>query len=195
AILLYGASHKSIISEDTFRWQWNNLLLPLEYDRLDMMMTYWKNAYDFATYYLPRPGNYFLDSSEKKSDIESELNEFRMNYIEFHYALGGLLLFRKEYELLREMIEYSTGNFKLGDELFNESIDVVIKLFVRIKNPERIQNVWINGRYTFPNIHAYNSNIKIKSYLYKFIALNFLIRYNEMGKQRRIRLINFLNLN
>lgn len=79
----------AIISDPTYDWMWKNLLLSLRFDKEDFVMEHCEAA-EQAGYHL-REG----------------LVAHRIKFLEFHHALGALVLQQKRYLLLKRFFDYT----------------------------------------------------------------------------------------
>jgi len=74
----------NIITEKIYRKIWENLKLVLKFERVDFILYYWKEAYDYF--------RIDLNINERDwSNITKEdekMDEERSRFMEFHYALG-----------------------------------------------------------------------------------------------------------
>jgi hypothetical protein len=91
-VLFFGGSDTKL-SKTTSTWIWRNLLLMIKYERDDLIMYYWQNAHQYFSYQL---GTITAEHSQKNFEVinEKEIenrDKERVQFLEFHYALGGLL--------------------------------------------------------------------------------------------------------
>lgn len=105
----------TIIDPKTFRVIWICLSQQLFYNRQEWVISYWVTAHQYYLFNLPKyyenqreidsAGNPVLITKEQVRLRDLERKEF----FDFHIALGGLLLFRKEYDLLKQVLFYSNS--------------------------------------------------------------------------------------
>ena len=84
------------LSEQTYTWIWRNILLAIKYEQDDMIIYYWENAHD---YYLNNSTLLSPSLRLNKSDKDREIaykkeDDSQQRFREFHFALGGLLLYK-----------------------------------------------------------------------------------------------------
>jgi len=90
------------ISEDTYNNLWYNITLIR--NNTDFISKFWAHSNQYFWMGLKEIVLNFDKSNEKKF-IERE--EERKRFLEFHYAVGGLLLYSKNYESLKYIFSYS----------------------------------------------------------------------------------------
>lgn len=113
--ILLDKMQGTIIDSKTFRVIWICLSQQLFYNRQEWVMSYWATAHQYYLFNLPKyyenqreidsDGNPILITQEQVRLRDLERKEF----FDFHIALGGLLLYRKEYDLLKQILFYSNS--------------------------------------------------------------------------------------
>ncbi len=179
AIWLLGELKDNTISEVTYTWIWRNLLLAINYEKDDLVIDYWKNAHQFFTYQLqyitPRHSyNPFKVLNEKEVQ---ERNKERERFLEFHYAIGGLLLYEKRYDVIGRAFKYTTS-IPPRYELLPLAMGEVFKMFIQFRDPYERKYTWISHKYGFSNLDGLNSDGVIKYWITKYIALLFIRQYS-----------------
>src|SRR5690606_19713781 len=108
-IWLMGEIEQSQISERTYSWLWQNLRLAVQHNHDDMVLDHWENADQYYSYNLPPIGAIYdfvssLSVREplNKSDMDQR-DADREKFIEFHYALGGLLTFSNRWTCMKRL--------------------------------------------------------------------------------------------
>jgi len=97
------------ISDETYSWLWRNIYTICDSPRLIKM--FWAHSTQYfklrlksvVPNYANEQGKCVIINEKQVEDRKSERNRF----LEFHYALGGLLLYRKQYKTLPYLFEYS----------------------------------------------------------------------------------------
>jgi hypothetical protein len=143
----------TIISQTTYNYIWRCLLQVLHYNRDEFVIAYWRKAHQLF--------NFFLKPAEKRyndrfqiinQDEISERERERESFLEFHYALGGLLMYLKKYEILGEIM-YWTNQQPPRYVLVPERMEEVIQRYMDVsKKGEYIDPVYYERRYPFPKI-------------------------------------------
>jgi len=168
---LLGETRGSQISGTTYLWIWRNLLLSIKYERDDMIIYYWQNAHRYFSYQLKRIlpkyeyENFKITNEEdiKNRDIE------RYRFLEFHYALGGLLLHSKRYSCIRRIFSYTTS-IPPNYELLPETMDEIFKMYIEFRDPHEEKFTWISQTYPFPETEGLNADYLIKKWICEYIA-------------------------
>ncbi|MCM5530254.1 hypothetical protein [Parasegetibacter sp. NRK P23] len=179
SVWLLGEFTDSKISEATYRRIWNNFILALKYERDDYIIYHWEHAFQYASYSL-KPIS--LEHSEKppfdvlnQEEIDQRKKE-RDRFLEFHYALGGLLLYKSRYKCIQRAFQY-TQSIPPRYELLPETMSEVFRLYFYFRDPYEMRIPWINQRYYFPETGGINSDAILKSWICKYIAVLFLRQY------------------
>ncbi len=178
-IWFFGETKNYSIHESTFSWIWKNLLLAIEYKRDDYVMFYWERAHQHITYnlqYLQEVIDYPSGEIRNKVEVEKR-NKERERFFEFHYALGGLLLYNKRYEAVGRIFHYTTS-MPPRYELLTNTMDEIFKQYYNFRDPYDNDFMRIRQRYYFPNIEGINSEYIIKNWICKYLALLFLRQYS-----------------
>lgn len=174
--LFIDGYHETSISEKTFSAIWRCLRQDIEYDNDDFIMSYWKNAHQHFDFYLS------TKQMIRKTDFDStnineakKLDVERKRFLEFHYALGGLLYFQKKYRLIKRLMEY-TNQSPPEFHLIPDSISKIIYWYTEIGNifPAPF---YYEMKYPFPNVEGANSDGIIRMRIKKYIALLLLKQY------------------
>jgi len=130
--LFLDSFQHTIISQRTYDFIWKCILQVLHYDRVEFVISYWRKAHQLFDFNLEPAekkydDNYQIINQEEIASREIE----REAFLEFHYALGGLLMYLKKYELLNEMV-YWTNQEPPKYVLVPERMEEVIKRFMDI---------------------------------------------------------------
>ena len=103
---LIGESFKfAKISKTTYSWLWRNLITSSDYKYL--ISNYWSSASQYFNYSLsgimPEYGENGITNQEEIDKVEKE----RKRFLEFNYALGGLLYYKDKYNTLKYILSFS----------------------------------------------------------------------------------------
>jgi len=181
-IWLLGESGNFTISEVTFSCLWRNLLLAIRYERDDMIMNYWSNAHQYFSYQLQKIAPKYLNSPFNptkiinKKEIENR-NAERERFIEFHYALGGLLLYKKRYSCVGRIFRYTTS-IPPKYELLPETMGEIFKMYIEFRDPYEDKYTWISHTYPFPDLEGLNADYVIKKWITEYIGVLFVRQYS-----------------
>lgn len=168
------------ISETTYNWLWQNLKIAVEYRNEEMIIAFWKNAHQYISFRL----DYILpDYIEGKFPIEisnqEEINQRekeRQRFLQFTTALGGLLIYSKQYGTIKRCFRY-TQSTPPRYELLPDHMSTVFEWFIHFSDPYSENYRFMDFHYSFPNIEGLNQDGVIKQQICKYIALLFLRQY------------------
>ncbi|MFC4873303.1 hypothetical protein [Negadavirga shengliensis] len=109
-VWLLGEDFEEIsISEETYSWLWKNIYTICDNPRLIKM--FWANSSQYFDYRLKAVLADYSSHEENviinNQDQINKRNQERNRFLEFHYALGGLLVYREEYRTINYLLEYS----------------------------------------------------------------------------------------
>ena len=93
---------KTEISDKTYQYMWLGIRQAVVYNNGDAIKAYWEKAHQYADFTIDRI-HLEYDNKEAVEHQESLKNKF----IEFHYALGGLLLYYKMYDTLEYIMSWT----------------------------------------------------------------------------------------
>lgn len=179
-IWLLGETPGSKISETTYNWLWNNLYLAIEYERDDMIVYYWENAHQFVSFNLA-----VIDPKYSPDDLMTIINEKfieernkeRKRFLEFHYALGGLLLYKQRYECIARIFKYTTS-IPPRFELLPHSMNEIFDFFMHFRDPYDITFYSISNKYRFPDAEGLLASGMIKKWICEYSAVLYLRQYS-----------------
>lgn len=177
-IWLFGEYPDTKIHETTYDWFWRTLRVPIEYGNDDMVVNYWSTAHQYYSYHLhkimPEYSDKWVVTNQKDIDIrEKERNRF----LEFHYALGGLLLYKKRYNCLFRIFNYTTSippDYSPLPKMMNE----IFENYFYFRNPFEFNIGSISRKYSFPNIEGVQADPQIKNWISKYIVLLFIRQWS-----------------
>jgi hypothetical protein len=122
---------------------------------------------------------------EYSSDFTSVINTVaieerqkeRNRFLEFHYALGGLLLYKKRYECINRLFKYTTS-IPPRYELLPVSIEEILIRYLLFRDPFSLNFTWIAQRYYFPGMEGLLADDNIKNWICEYLGVLFLRQYN-----------------
>ncbi|WP_194778152.1 hypothetical protein [Pararhodonellum marinum] len=177
AIWLLGEMQGNEISETTYSWLWRNLLLAVRYQQDDLIMNHWETCHQYYSISIPHiyqeynnTANNFQVSNQLAVD---KRNSERQKFIEFHYALGGLLTYKKRYSCISRIFNH-TQNDPPKYELLPESMLEIFKFYFNLNNPYERKYTWISTIYPFPELSGLNADYVIKKWIKSYMAILFL---------------------
>ena len=178
SVWLLGELGSSKISENTYSWMWSNIQEALESQRDDLIIYHWEHAHQYFSMnlkHIPQQYNDKFDVTNKE-EIDKRIEE-RRRFLEFHHALGGLLLYRQRYDCLARAFTY-TQSIPPRYELLPYSMSEVFGIFFHFWDPYEMKMPWISHRYWFPKLSGLNSDATVKKLIGKYVALLFIRQYS-----------------
>ena len=177
-IWLLGEFAKNKISKKTFSYLWINLRQCSDYKRDDIILYYWQNASQYFTYSLRTIDEIYsknykdvLNKQEIK-DREEERNQF----LEFNYALGGLLTYRQRYDCIHRLFRF-TQSEPPKYVLLPQTMREVFDWFFKFMDSYSDKMTWISHKYNFPNTEGIDADGVVRKWIRKYIAILFLRQY------------------
>lgn len=174
--LFIDSYQKTIISEETYNAIWLCLRQGLSYERNDIIMSYWGNAHQHFNMFMPVIHPELNDNSDVlNQEIISKREIERERFLEFHYALGALIMYLGKMELLKRIITH-TNQTPPKYVLVPETMIEVIQRYMSIEEP-LLNPFQFESRYHFPDNTGINAGGIIRKWIRKYCALLFLRQY------------------
>lgn len=176
--LLIDEYQGTILSDKTYSEIWRGLRQALYYNRVDFIIAYWHKAHQYMNFWLepiyPKYDKNF--NTTNQSDVYRR-NVERDRFLEFHYALGGLLMMKQKYTLINQLTSW-TNQTPPKYVLVPETMEEVIKRFMEVEQKGGYTNLfYYEQKYPFPDISGVNANNIIKMWIKRYIAILFLRQY------------------
>lgn len=192
SVWLLGEFGNTKVSENTYAWIWRNILLAIKYEREDYIIYHWETAYQYVLqsldYIYPNCSDESFEITNQ-DEIDIRLSD-KKRFLEFHYALGGILLFKKHYKCLQRAFNY-TQSIPPQYELLPDMMDEVFGLYFNFRDPYEMKHPWISSRYGFPDLGGLNSDGIIKQWICKYIALLFIRQYSIVPHLITMKPLNY----
>lgn len=176
---LLGEDFEDItISDETYSWLWRNIYTICDNPRLVKM--FWANSSQYFDYRLQSvipdynydQENHVVTNQEQVDKRKAERNRF----LEFHYALGGLLLYRKQYKTLTYLFEYSQSQ-PPKYVLLPETTAEIFHWFENFRN-EFKHRTPIDFKYYFPELDNLGNRRQVNYWICSYITVLFLRQYS-----------------
>lgn len=169
---------QTTISEKTYTFIWKCIRQSLFYGKEEFVFSYWRKAHQYFSLWLnsiyPEYDNDFKIINQQI--IDKRVAE-RYRFLEFHYALGGLLMKEKKYNLLQQLMTW-TNQTPPKYVLLPETMSEVITMFMSISSPDKdFFPVYYEQRYPFPDAHGVYAEDIIKMWIKRYLAILFLRQY------------------
>lgn len=186
AIWLLGEFDDAKISSATFNRLWRNLRLCLNYRRVDFILFYWQTACQYFSLQLDRVlPDYSAGMEVLNYKQVEDRNKEREQFLEFNFALGGLLLYRKEFNGVKRIFAYSSSN-PPDYVLLPIMMDDVFHWFFRFIDTFSEDMFNLSSKYPFPDLEGASADDSILASMRDYIALLFLRQYELQQYDYRI---------
>lgn len=163
------------ISDATYSWLWRNLNTIAEKDKFIRM--YWATAhqyYDFRLRYkLPEYDNAFQVINK---NIVDKREKERQRFLEFNLALGGLLLYRKQYQTLNYIFHY-TQSQPPSYVLLPEHMSAIYHWFESFSNEFKNRREPIDHKFYFTGLDNLGIRREVGYWISSYMALLFIRLY------------------
>lgn len=171
-------AQQTIISDKTYQYMWLGLRQAVLYNNSEAIKAYWERAHQYANFALERIHPEF-DNDFKIVNIDA-LNQQKIikeKFIEFHYALGGLLLCHKMYDTLLYIMSW-TNQQPPKYILVPSTMSEVINMYMQIAFKDGIRGfIYYESHYPFIGVRGVNSSDIIRFWIKKYMAVLFLRQY------------------
>ena len=161
------------ISEDTYNNLWYNITLIR--NNPDYISKFWAHSNQYFWTGLKEIALNF-DRSNEKEFIERE--QERKRFLEFHYAVGGLLLYSKNYEALKYIFSYSQQTPPKYELLPYNMRDIFEQIeYFRNENKQIPRFIIGFNRYRFPNLDSVGTNKQVVFWICRYLCVLFIRQY------------------
>lgn len=166
----------STISKETYRWLWRNILASSNHKK--SISNYWSTASQHLQFSLARIAPEFEAASTKVANIEEieKIEKERKKFLELNYALGGLLFYLSNYDILNYILTFSQSS-PPRYELLPSTMDEIFEWFEHFANIYRNLEDPIEYRYYFPDIDNLGTSNQIKHNICLYISLLFIRQF------------------
>lgn len=159
----------------TYAWLWNNLRLIVELKEDDYVLDHWKNAHDFFDSALK---SITIKTDRKTGQIINkaavdERDQEQNQFLRFHFALGGMLLYGNMYDALKRIF-HETDSYPPVFLLLPKTMSEIFNIFLFFFDAEQRMFPF---PYHFTKDHNIYGEGQSKSFICKYIALLFLRQY------------------
>ncbi|WP_319480978.1 hypothetical protein [uncultured Draconibacterium sp.] len=174
--LFIDSYQKTILSEETYKALWICLRQALNYGREDIIVAHWENAHQHLSMFMPKIQIEWNEKFEIINQDAIDRRELeRERFLEFHYALGGLIMYLGKMSLLKRIMAH-TNQTPPKYVLVPDTMIEVLNKYMSIEEP--IHNPFLfESRYSFPDISGINKGGIIRMWIRKYCALLFLRQY------------------
>ena len=182
------------ISDETYTWLWRNLLLAIRYKQDDLIVYHWVTCYQYYTsslnYIYPVYDNASNNFQVINQEVDNKRNSELQRFIEFHYALGGLLTYKERYACIKRLFSH-TQSLPPKYELLPESMIQIFKFYFEVGDPYDRKYTCISSQYPFPELSGLNADYVIKKWIMSYMAILFLRQYTIVPYSMEMRPLDF----
>lgn len=164
-----------IISDDTYRTLWWNIYTICDFPRLVKM--FWAHSHQYYDHRLRliianiEPGGVISNSEDiKRRNLE------RQRFLEFHYALGGLMLYRGKYEVLKYFLEYTQAQ-PPRYVLLPRTMTDIFQWFEYFGNEFKNIGAPIDFKYYYPELDNLGNRRQVSYWICCYIAVLFIRQF------------------
>ena len=164
------------ISETTYIWLWRNI--NLIYEKPKLIRRFWANSHQYFMFqldYVREEFDYAKGEVLNQEEVKFRQVE-RKRFLEFHFALGGLLLYKNQYSTLEYIFNYSQSsppNYVLLPQTMTE----IFIVFEEFRNDFNFRNIPIDSQYFFPDLDNLGNSHEVKFWICSYMVLLFIRQY------------------
>lgn len=169
---------QTIISDKTYQYMWLGLRQAVLYNNSEAIKAYWEKAHQYANFALDRiHPEYDKDFNIVNKEALDQQKTIKEKFVEFHYALGGLLLYHKMYDTLEYIMSW-TNQQPPKYILVPSTMSEVINMYMQIAFKDGIRGfMYYESHYPFIGIRGVNASDIIRFWIKKYMAVLFLRQY------------------
>ena len=169
---------QTIISDKTYQYMWLGLRQAVLYNNSEAIKAYWEKAHQYANFALDRiHPEYDKDFNIVNKEALDQQKTIKENFVEFHYALGGLLLYHKMYDTLEYIMSW-TNQQPPKYILVPSTMSEVINMYMQIAFKDGIRGfMYYESHYPFIGVRGVNASDIIRFWIKKYMAVLFLRQY------------------
>ncbi len=169
---------KTEISDKTYHYLWISFLQAIRYDNDDALKRYWEKAHQYASLFFERivPEYDEQYNVKNRAAIEHQ-KEIKEKFIILHYALGGLLLYHKKYEVLKYIISWSNQQPPSYVLVPSTLAEVIIRYMDFSKDQYSMGDIYFEQNFPFLELRGVDAGHIIKASIRQYVALLFLRQY------------------
>lgn len=175
---------KTVISTKTYRFLWNLIVQSIYHNREDFIVSYWHKAHQLFSLFMPsiHPDYDYSTTPPvlKNSTAVKEREKERQDFLEFHYVLGGLLMYQQKYSIIKVLMNF-TQQQPPRYFLVPEKMQEIIERYMQIDGEEYLNPVYYQQIYWFPDISGVNAEDIIKMWIKRYLAILFIRQYTLHG--------------
>ena len=165
------------ISHKTFRFLWLSIRQALHYNNDEAIKKYWEKAHQYAYFTLNHIHEYDLQYNIKNKDELKHQEDIKNKFIEMHYALGGLLMYHKKYDVIKFITSYTNQQPPKYILVPTSTREIIIKYMEIAKKSDYTNYLYLANNYPFDAVSSMDRDEIICLWIKKFFAVLFLKQY------------------
>lgn len=174
---LFGESFKfAKISKSTYIWLWRNLITSSGHKNL--ISNYWSSASQYFNYSLSRITPEYDENGITNQPEINKVEVERNRFLEFNYALGGLLYYKDEYNTLKYILSFSQSQ-PPSYPLLPQTMDEIFYWFDQFSNEFKSRSEPIEYKYFFPEIDNLGISRNVTHNICLYISLLFVRQFTQ----------------
>lgn len=169
---------QTIISDKTYQYMWLGLRQAVLYNNSEAIKAYWEKAHQYANFALDRiHPEYDKDFNIVNKEALGQQKTIKEKFVEFHYALGGLLLYHKMYDTLEYIMSW-TNQQPPKYILVPSTMSEVINMYMQIAFKDGSRGfMYYESHYPFIGVRGVNASDIIRFWIKKYMVVLFLRQY------------------
>ena len=169
---------QTIISDKTYQYMWLGLRQAVLYNNSEAIKAYWEKAHQYANFALDRiHPEYDKDFNIVNKEALGQQKTIKEKFVEFHYALGGLLLYHKMYDTLEYIMSW-TNQQPPKYILVPSTMSEVINMYMQIAFKDGSRGfMYYESNYPFIGVRGVNASDIIRFWIKKYMVVLFLRQY------------------
>lgn len=177
-VMLIGEFTNNRIAERTYIHLWGIIKMAVIAKRDDLVLDFWQNSFQHYSYGLKTTDPLYSDDYHvilNEEEISQKRKE-QLRFLEFHFALGGLLLYQGRYNCIRRILEF-TQSQPPDYILFPQTVGEAYDYFLHFQEHYSSELLFISIRYSFPSVEGMEADSLIRHWISKYMIVLFLNLY------------------
>ncbi|QBO59552.1 hypothetical protein [Chryseobacterium salivictor] len=167
-----------IISNETYHSLWRNIYTICDYPRLVKM--FWAHSSQYYDYRLRLLIPNYESGGNISNEIEVERRDLeRQRFLEFHYALGGLMYYRGQYDILKYFFEF-TQSQPPKYVLLPKSMAEIFHWFEHFSNEYKNIGAPIDFKYYFPELDNLGNRRQVTYWICCYLTILFIRQFFQV---------------
>lgn len=168
---------KKTISKLTYFWLWRNVITI--YNNTNFIRMFWENSFQYYKYELESiyPENYDLATAKYSNEDEIKKREKEQElFLEFHYAVGGLMLYSSNYTSIKGFFNF-TQSLPPEYVLLPNNMSEIFKKFDYFRNEYRHLENPLEYKFPYPGLDGLSNKRQVTYWICRYITVLFLRQF------------------